>query len=613
MKSNATFIDLHPRNSSLFLILVLFCIEFSYVFNKPITGIIVSDLPLALILDGLFVIALLHCLWWLTRFMRHESYRVTLFYNLVLLGFIFSIGTHAFFLQTRTVVDIPLVYYLVRNFADLLPLLVSGINIVFFLEVLLGLLALATIIYLSRKQKMIFPGFLVFYFVVMTASWTTIAVLTAPIQDSQYRKTYVYKGVAWSWLNTQNRITLASIVAVENLHQVYQDTVILEVVAERPNIIFIVLESMRYDAFASVQETLLRKGDTFARQVFGTAHYANNLYTTVSHTSKALIGMHCGIFPHPIMDIIEASQSELPFDCAPSKLQELGYSTAHMQTALGTFEDRPQLAKNLGFQHIITGEDFAGRGYQKLGYFGLDDKALIPETIDWIKQQEQPYFAHLLTVGTHHPYESPGADFDAGMDPHDAYAVAVAYTSSFLIDFFAALEREVDTSNTVIMLVSDHGEGFGENGPMQHDMVPYQDVVHTPALIWWSGRDERFDDHLLRTHLDIYSTIMGFVSTQWEGGGVGKSLLDETGHEQIYSLCWYTYSCMSMVRSDGIKAIYNFGNGSFEIYDIVQDPQEKNNLRNNYSDDQIAEDFKHAMTLKLSMDKLHGIDYLKAK
>ncbi|MEE2751337.1 MAG: sulfatase-like hydrolase/transferase, partial [Myxococcota bacterium] len=207
-------------------------------------------------------------------------------------------------------------------------------------------------------------------------------------------------------------------------------------------------------------------------------------YTTISHTSKALTSMLCGFWPRPKMLVVEASPGGLgPLRCAPELLGELGYSTLYAQTALGLFENRPTLTKNLGFHASLMREDLAELGYEEAGYWGMDERALVEGTLDWLDTVgEAPVFVTMLTSTTHDPFLAPG-QIPSGVPEDDQLEALVAVDDAFgtLIE---GLEERGRLDNALVVILGDHGEGFGQHRRQFHDLVPFEEVTAVPLILW---------------------------------------------------------------------------------------------------------------------------------
>ena len=136
----------------------------------------------------------------------------------------------------------------------------------------------------------------------------------------------------------------------------------------------------------------------------------DSVYASVPHTSKALIGILCGMFPHLEMPIVESLEGNVPLACLPGLLAKVGYRSAFLQSALGSFENRPGLVRNLGFGEAAFQETLRkGQLFAREGYLGMDEFAMLKPAVEWAARGgPEPFFLTLLTVTTHHPYEVAG-------------------------------------------------------------------------------------------------------------------------------------------------------------------------------------------------------------
>jgi len=344
-----------------------------------------------------------------------------------------------------------------------------------------------------------------------------------------------------------------------------------------PDILLVVLESTRAD-----------KVPGFSRQTTGgTAHMPalstlaatgvrfREAYTTASHTSKALVGLLCGYHPHPAMVIRSADPDTLPGPCLPRLLAGAGYRTLFLSSATGRFEQRRQLAGNLGFDTIMTREDLDPR-FQRVGYFGMDESAMVAPLTRWWRQTDtRPRLAVLLTSVTHHPYAVPGRPLPA--DAEAGYMAGLTHTDAMLGEVLAALGHNLDRS--LIVVTGDHGEGFGEHGRYQHDNTPYQEGVRIPLLLVdrRGGLPARSDDGL-RQHIDVLPTLLRLAGLRADGRWPGLDLLDSQGHDEIITRCWHMDACLGLIRKNGDKWIQLPGEGLMARYQLRSDPDERRNL-----------------------------------
>jgi uncharacterized sulfatase len=55
-------------------------------------------------------------------------------------------------------------------------------------------------------------------------------------------------------------------------------------------------------------------------------------------------------------------------------------------------------------------------------------------------------------------------------------------------ELFEVLDNRSKRSNTLTIIVADHGDGLGEHGYMGHAFVAYQELAHVPLIVDWPER-----------------------------------------------------------------------------------------------------------------------------
>jgi arylsulfatase A-like enzyme len=97
-----------------------------------------------------------------------------------------------------------------------------------------------------------------------------------------------------------------------------------------------------------------------------------------------------------------------------------------------------------------------------------------------------PFFAFLNLYDAHLPYDPPApfdTMFDQGRAPLDRYDGAIAYEDRALGALFEELARRGVLDRTIVVVTSDHGEGFGEHGLSDHGKSLYRTELHVPLVI----------------------------------------------------------------------------------------------------------------------------------
>ena len=347
-----------------------------------------------------------------------------------------------------------------------------------------------------------------------------------------------------------------------------------------PNVIIIVMESLRARSTTLHDPEL----DTtpFLASLAARGTHTDLTWTTVTHTSKAIVGALCGIYPKLDVPIDEAEPTGLPPTCLARILRERGYATAFMQSATARFERRDQLIENMHYETFLSKETIPQKDFEETSYFGWEDESLVAPAVTWAKQQQdekRPFFMTLLTLSTHHTYGTPTTFQKKSRNAGEAedYLNAVAYLDQTLAKLFAGLEQAGLLDRTLVVLLGDHGEGFGEHGRRQHDSVIYEEGLHIPLVMLGPGITPGSHIGGMRSAVDVVPTVLEWLGTPVVAGLPGMSLLSTDGHDQLFASCWLRQRCIATRKGD-LKYIWHYDKQEPELFDLAKDPLERDNL-----------------------------------
>lgn len=177
------------------------------------------------------------------------------------------------------------------------------------------------------------------------------------------------------------------------------------------------------------------------------------------------------------------------------------------------------------------------------------------------------------------------------------------------IKYFVNNLSEKEKERTVIILTADHGEGFGEHKKFLHANSLYEELLHVPLLMKIPGIKQKFVNEPISL-LDLGPSIIDIFGLPKDLDFHGISLLRgeipkriikaelAKGKEEFRPLKEFysnirredlsKESQSKMVRYGKWKVIKKFNN-SLEIYNLIDDPQEKTNLINNWKDFKLAD------------------------
>ncbi|MDR1461742.1 MAG: sulfatase [Azoarcus sp.] len=345
-----------------------------------------------------------------------------------------------------------------------------------------------------------------------------------------------------------------------------------------PNIIVFVSESTRADMLPGFSGNIAKAKMPNVEWLGSHGTIYDRAYTTTSHTSKALVGILCGIFPFPHTSLVETRPDGIPVECLPKVLGQHGYQSLYISSATTYFENRTTLVNNIGFD-VHLPKEAINKGFQLSGYFGSDEMIMFKPFTDWwseAKKQQKKRFSLFLTSMTHHPYQELGKPVPPSLlTAKSAYLNNLSYSDVLLGKVIDFLRSNGDLENTLILFVGDHGEAFGEHSVYQHDAVPFEEGIRIPLILFDGRSQEKKVDHSLRQHIDIFPTVMDKISMTYSGEFPGKSLDSPKGHNNIITSCWGIGNCKTFIQDDGIKWILYPAKKQLLAFSLAEDPRER--------------------------------------
>jgi arylsulfatase A-like enzyme len=153
-------------------------------------------------------------------------------------------------------------------------------------------------------------------------------------------------------------------------------------------------------------------------------------------------------------------------------------------------------------------------------------------------------------------------------------------------------------SHALVIISSDHGEGFGEHGVYFHGITGFEEIVHVPCLMV-GGAVPVGRYHGMVSHRDIPPTILGafgLIAGDPSLETLGRSMLRLRGnlgrpirrfavtHSARYAAGEETQQPMALISEGTYRLTLSFENNLSEIYDLASDPHELRDLSAEDSD-----------------------------
>lgn len=220
-------------------------------------------------------------------------------------------------------------------------------------------------------------------------------------------------------------------------------------------------------------------------------------------------------------------------------------------------------------------EDAQGRALDK-----AHDRCTVNAAIDWIASEpDTPFFATIWTGMAHYPYMAGSDPQPIVEDPdRNAYLNSVRETDTALAALVEFLRDAGLLDTTLIVVVGDHGEAFGEHGLHGHATGLWDENLRVP-LVFLNPRlfagGQRAD--LLAGLVDVAPTIADLFGLAPPAGWHGTSLFADNRPDGLFFFSPWG-SLQIGFRQGDRKFIFNASTDEALLYDLAADPLETVNL-----------------------------------
>ena len=265
----------------------------------------------------------------------------------------------------------------------------------------------------------------------------------------------------------------------------------------------------------------------------------------------------------------------------PELLKKNGYATG---AAVSAFVLRRETGVARGFDFFEDSTTPMNTSTLVLGRIQRNGGETLRAVKPWLDQQgARPFFLFLHLYDPHTPYEPPEPYFSQYPDHYDG---EIAYTDSVVGALIDDLKKRDLYDKSLIILLSDHGEGLNEHGEEEHGMFLYREALQVPLLVKLpnarrAGASVKTPVQLI----DVFPTILERTETPEPKTGhrTGQSLLaflDGGATRPIYSETYYPRFHFGWSDTESLID----GNDHFirapmpELFDLSTDPGEKKNV-----------------------------------
>ncbi len=389
----------------------------------------------------------------------------------------------------------------------------------------------------------------------LNSFWNTANLLTHPIEKQEN---------PYSFYQQEEAIRFT-----EEMHRPLNDSNVLFVNTNRPNIVIIFLESWAAD----VMECL--GGESDVTPLFGKLAedgiLFTNFYSTGYRTEQGFLATLSATPALPVGSIIQTFGK---FEKLPNLYRTfngLGYQTSFYSGGRLFFDNIEAYLRSAGVQ-VMKGEN--EWEIKKRTVWGAYDEEIFDLHIREMNATKEPFFSALTTMTTHEWFDAdvPKVFKNDPDKVNDGYRNTMHYADSCLYAYMQESKKQPWYKNTIFLIVADHACKFPK-GRSNYEAKRH----HIPMLVTGGAIDEKWRgtrNQTIGSHTDIAATLLTQLQIKSSDFSFSKDLFNPGFSRFAY----YAFdNGFGMITKDG-HVIYDHnrqmiteihGNDSAKLIDIA--------------------------------------------
>ncbi|MFB5282172.1 LTA synthase family protein [Peribacillus sp. Hz7] len=294
-------------------------------------------------------------------------------------------------------------------------------------------------------------------------------------------------------------------------------------IAKGKNVIMISLESLQ--SFVINEKVNGKEITPFLNEFIKESYYFDNFYhqTGQGKTSDSEFIIENSLYPLG-RGAVFFTNAQNEYKAMPEILTEHGYFTASLHANHRSFWNRDIMYDALGYQHFYDSDAYKTTEENSVNW-GLKDKEFFSQSINHLKEMQEPYYAKFITLTNHFPFTLNEEDrtidqYDSSSNTLNRYFPTVRYMDEAVEQFIHDLKREGLYDNSIIVLYGDHyGISKNHNDAMSQflgkDITPFETVQlqRVPLIIHIPGQEGQNISHVAG-QIDVRPTLLHLLGIQ---------------------------------------------------------------------------------------------------
>ena len=267
------------------------------------------------------------------------------------------------------------------------------------------------------------------------------------------------------------------------------------------NIIFILMESQSSgvsritggEPISTFLDSLAKSNITFS-----------NAYSSGFRTDQGLASIFSGYPAQPHKSIIRSIEKSNHLPNLASEFKNRNYSTFFIYGGDLNFSNMNSYLLQGGFDHIIGEQEFPDE--VKNSKWGAHDEFVFDRAIKEIDQLSLPFFAGILTLSNHEPYEVPYQSKYYSEKREDKFKNTASYADHCLRNFIEKAKMKEWYANTLFIISADHGHTLPQQSSFYESSTWHIPIVWAGDVLLEEKRKQNI--HSIVNQHDMASTLL---------------------------------------------------------------------------------------------------------
>jgi arylsulfatase A-like enzyme len=333
-----------------------------------------------------------------------------------------------------------------------------------------------------------------------------------------------------------------------------------EALAAQPreyNVLVVVLESLRAESLwpSAGAPPMPRLAARASEAAVFTRAYAHEPWS-----QKGLEALLFGIYPSPFYASFAGHRAGVALDSVATRWEKQGLRTGFFGFGEIPFIGEAPFLHRHGFSDVWGGAELGRLSPHPT------DQTLVKAFAHFLDAKPGTRFgAFLWPHGTHLPYAVPGSQTPPATLA--AYREAVTALDAWLGTLFDVLSARGLSENTVVVLVGDHGESFGEHpaSGLGHGAWLFEETAHVPLVLLNRRLFHGERDARLVQQKDVAATAAWLAGDARKQLNLGSTVFHERASATAYLVNRYD---ASNLRGGLVRGTDGFVIGRLSVHDV---------------------------------------------